>query len=243
MKMIATPSPTMTSDELLELINEARTEAGESALRRNKLAEKIEDELAGEHYTKRVVQNSNSTESAVFDLTRDQCMLVAMRESKSVRRRVVDKINDLEARQRIRAPAELSRIEILQIAIESEQARLQAESERDHAVATKAQIGQKREATAMATASAAVREARRLKDELGRGCSQATVTAVELATGRSLPKNAYVPLRTWCKEHNARAAVVPDSRFGKVKAWPAGAWLDVYGIDLSSLFAPEEVAP
>lgn len=98
---------TMTSDQLLDLINEARDEAGEPAIRRNKLAEKIEDELAGEHYTKRVVQNLNNTESAVFDLTRDQCMLVSMRESKAVRRKVVAKLNALAAAAERRLPENL----------------------------------------------------------------------------------------------------------------------------------------
>lgn len=98
---------TMTSDQLLDLINEARDEAGEPAIRRNKLAEKIEDELAGEHYTKRVVQNLNNTESAVFDLTRDQCMLVSMRESKAVRRKVVAKLNALAAATERRLPENL----------------------------------------------------------------------------------------------------------------------------------------
>lgn len=98
---------TMTSDQLLDLINEARDEAGEPPIRRNKLAEKIEDELAGEHYTKRVVQNLNNTESAVFDLTRDQCMLVSMRESKVVRRKVVAKLNALAAAAERRLPENL----------------------------------------------------------------------------------------------------------------------------------------
>ena len=88
---------TMSSAELLEIINAARAEAGEPEIRRNKFAEKIEDELEGEHYTKRVVQNLNKTESVIFDLTRDQCMLVSMRESKGVRRRVLARLNDLEA--------------------------------------------------------------------------------------------------------------------------------------------------
>jgi phage antirepressor YoqD-like protein len=88
---------TMTSAELLEIINAARAEAGEPEIRRNKFAEKIEDELEGEHYTKRVVQNLNKTESVIFDLTRDQCMLVSMRESKGVRRRVLARLNALEA--------------------------------------------------------------------------------------------------------------------------------------------------
>lgn len=88
---------TMSSAELLEIINAARAEAGEPEIRRNKFAEKIEDELEGEHYTKRVVQNLNKTESVIFDLTRDQCMLVSMRESKAVRRRVLDRLNAIEA--------------------------------------------------------------------------------------------------------------------------------------------------
>lgn len=88
---------TMSSAELLEIINAARAEAGEPEIRRNKFAEKIEDELEGEHYTKRVVQNLNKTESVIFDLTRDQCMLVSMRESKGVRRRVLARLNALEA--------------------------------------------------------------------------------------------------------------------------------------------------
>lgn len=44
-----------------------------------------------------------------------------------------------------------------------------AEAQRDEAIRTKAQIGSKREATAMATASAAVRKVNALEDELGRG--------------------------------------------------------------------------
>lgn len=109
----------MSSDELLELINEARSESGEPAIRRNKLAEKIEDELAGEHYTKRVVQNLNNTESAVFDLTRDQCMLVSMRESKAVRRKVVAKLNALASQVGFSVPQ--TRAEAMRLATDLEE--------------------------------------------------------------------------------------------------------------------------
>ncbi|MFW1970869.1 phage antirepressor KilAC domain-containing protein [Acinetobacter bereziniae] len=79
----------MSSKELLELINHVRHGVGEPLLRLNSFNAKIEDELDGENYTKNVVRNFNNTESIVFQLTLDQCMLVGMRESKAVRKNVL----------------------------------------------------------------------------------------------------------------------------------------------------------
>lgn len=93
MRIEKSDQQTMPSTELLAIINSARAEAGETEIRRNKFAEKIEAELEGEHYTKRVVQNLNGTESTIYELTRDQCMLVSMRESRAVRRNVLAKLN------------------------------------------------------------------------------------------------------------------------------------------------------
>jgi len=112
---------TMSSLELLDLINQARASCDESEVRRNQFHDRIRDELDGDHYQNFVVENSNGTESIAFQLTHDQCMLVAMRESKAVRRSVLEKLNG-------KKPAELSRMDILRIAMESEQARIEAES-------------------------------------------------------------------------------------------------------------------
>lgn len=90
---------TMTSLDLRDIINSVRQQAGESEIRLNKLNEKIADELEGEHYTKSVVKNDNGTESEVYNLTIDQCTLVGMRESKSVRRNVLAKLKELESTQ------------------------------------------------------------------------------------------------------------------------------------------------
>src|SRR5690606_25952733 len=109
----------------------------------------------------------------------------------------------------------------------------QIAAERDQAVATKAQIGSRREATAMATAAKARREAEQLRAELGRNQSYATIIAVERATGTRMAKNAYVALRHWCKANGVEAVDVTDARYGTVKAWPAAAWLHVYAIDLT----------
>ena len=68
----------------------------EEPLRQNSFNLKIEDELEGSHYTKNVVKNQNGTESVVYELTIEQCTLIGMRESKSVRRTVLEKLKQLE---------------------------------------------------------------------------------------------------------------------------------------------------
>lgn len=108
--------------------------------------------------------------------------------------------------------------------------------QRDHAIATKAEIGSRREATAMATASAAVRKVMHLENELGRGCQHATVTAVEKAAHRSFGGQGFRPLKNWCDIHGVSAPKVQDPRFGWVRSWPAAAWAAVYQIDLAELF-------
>lgn len=92
MNMLAqfsTNQASMSSRDLLDLINQVRSNLGEPLLRLNSFNLKIEDELNGENYTKNVVQNFNNTESVVFELTIDQCMLIGMRESKAVRKNVL----------------------------------------------------------------------------------------------------------------------------------------------------------
>lgn len=221
-----------SSIELLDMVNEARVEFGEPEIRRNDFTARCKDELDGDHYESFVVENPNGTTSEVLQMTRDQCAWVLMRESKAVRRKVTKVLN--------RSPAELSRLDILKLALESEQARVQAEAERDKAIATKAQIGSKREATAMATASAARREANRLKDELGVNHRHATIIAVEKALHTTFGSQFWRNLKRWCDEHGVAATKVVDPRWGEVKAWPAEAWKEVQGVDLASIFpAPE----
>ncbi|EAW8184376.1 ORF6N domain-containing protein [Salmonella enterica] len=139
-------------------------------------------------------------------------------------------------RDAIRAPVqrELSTMEILQIAMASEQARLAAEERAKHAERTKSQISRKREASALGKLSAATRRCRDLEERLGESENQATITRVEKSTGKKR-EYSYVLLRRWCRENGIQPGDVPDERYGSVKAWPAEAWLAVYGIDLKKL--------
>ena len=102
----ATPAPavniipntgdTIDSLTLLKMVNEARKLCGEPEVRNNKFIEKILDELDGEHYTKSVVEKMNKTSMLVITMTFKQALRVAARESKAVRRSLIDKLEELQ---------------------------------------------------------------------------------------------------------------------------------------------------
>lgn len=105
--------------------------------------------------------------------------------------------------------------------------------QRDRAVKEKLWISEKREVTAMATASAAVRAKNKLAERVGEGKNYAAIIPVEKKLNQ---KFKWQPLRKWCRENNATPHDVEDPRFGSVKSWPRAAWLAVYGVDLRKLF-------
>lgn len=105
--------------------------------------------------------------------------------------------------------------------------------ERDHAIATKSHISDKKTATALNTASQAVKRANKLQAELGRCVENATIIAVKKLTGTEY---AWQPLRKWCKAQGVKPIEVVDARYGLVKSWPSAAWFAVFGVILEDLF-------
>ncbi|MER1007404.1 ORF6N domain-containing protein [Pseudomonas aeruginosa] len=245
---------TMTSLELVEFINQHRRQQAEEAwqsfpsddfpelLHKNFLA-KV-PEVLGERSAdfSADLPDSYGRPRRGYRFPKREACLMAMSYSYDLQAAVFDHMTALE--ERLKALPDVSSHEgallALQGAVERQLVLIgenkQLAAERDHAVKTKAQIGSRREAQAMAKASSAVRQVQRLNDELGHGTRFATVTAVEIAAGEKFPINAYVPLRKWCQTYGIQPEDVPDRRYGKVKAWPAAAWLAVYGIDLTFLF-------
>ena len=120
---------------------------------------------------------------------------------------------------------------------EVEQKRI-AQYTAEEAIRTKAQIGSKREATAMATAAAQTKRANQLADLLGEGRNYATIKAVERVTGETY---SPYPLRKYCKKYDLIPNDAPDKTYGTVKAWPAQAWLSVYDINIKSVFGLKSV--
>lgn len=84
-------SETIDSQQLLVMVNETRKEHGEPPIRNNKFIEKIVDELDGETYTKSVGQK-NGADIEIIQMTLKQALRVAARESKAVRRSLIDKL-------------------------------------------------------------------------------------------------------------------------------------------------------
>lgn len=220
----------MSSKDLLEIINAVRAEMGEPILRLNKFNEKIEDELDGEYYTKSVVQNSNNTTSTIYELTIDQCTLIGMRKSKAVRKNVLAKLK--EKQLGVKLPQ--TYIEALKALVESEEQKELIAKQRDHAIATKAEISDKKTATAMATASVKSRQAEKLKEQIGESKNYASVKAVEKVAGG---KYNWRELKKWCLAHGKKIKDIADANYGSVKIYHKDAWKAVYGINLTDYFA------
>ncbi|EKZ6404609.1 hypothetical protein RE077_004796 [Klebsiella aerogenes] len=89
---------TIDSQSLLEMVNQARKQCGEKPVRNNVFIERIRDELEGETY-KIFVGHKNGAEIEIAEVSIKQALRVAARESKAVRRSLVDKLEDMQAIQ------------------------------------------------------------------------------------------------------------------------------------------------
>lgn len=96
--LVNSTNQTMSSLDFLDsIINPARVQSGEAPHEPRKFLAKVEDELDLDATGKKFRLNNNQTKTFYYDLSLDQLMLVGMRESKSVRRSVLDKLKQLEA--------------------------------------------------------------------------------------------------------------------------------------------------
>ena len=120
----------------------------------------------------------------------------------------------------------------LKALVVSEEQKQIAITERDHAIATKAEIGSRREATAMATASKYKRKAEKLEVLVGESQSFATIKKVQALTGGTY--DTY-ELRRYSKTNRLEIQKAEDANYGSVNSYHKDAWLAVYNINLSSI--------
>ena len=150
-----------------------------------------------------------------------------------LRYQVIQRLHELEniLKPKVMLPQDLPTA--LRALADTHEQLQKAQFEREIAVKTKAHISDKKTATAMATASNAVQENQRLKDQIGQSKKNATTLSVERMTGKTY---TWQPLNKWCKAHGVKPQKVHDDRYGKVNTYPSQAWMDVYSVNLSALF-------
>ncbi|BCX79239.1 hypothetical protein [Campylobacter sp. 19-13652] len=109
------------------------------------------------------------------------------------------------------------------------------EQQRDEALAAKAWIGSKREATAMATASSATREVERLKIKLDLSKDYASIKKVAKATGKHEKDYSWRLLKGVSEALGLERKNVDDENYGEVKAYHKQAWREAYGVDITRI--------
>ncbi|HFS2510660.1 TPA: hypothetical protein ACHXLL_004830 [Escherichia coli] len=90
---------TIDSQALLKMVNEARRLCGEKEVRNNDFIARIKDELDGEGYENFVTpmdKKKGGADQVVIVMTYKQALRVAARESKSVRRSLVDQLESMQ---------------------------------------------------------------------------------------------------------------------------------------------------
>ncbi|EIG5095289.1 phage antirepressor KilAC domain-containing protein [Escherichia coli] len=105
----ATPAPalnvipntgdTIDSQTLLKMVNEARKLCSEKPVRNNDFIARVKDELDGEGYEIFVTpmdKKKGGADQVVIVMTYKQALRVAARESKAVRRSLIDKLEELQ---------------------------------------------------------------------------------------------------------------------------------------------------
>ena len=168
-----------------------------------------------------------------YELSKRDSFVVVARLSPEFTAHIVDRWQELEQKLNpvFNLPQDLP--SALRALADTYEQLQQAQFEREIAVKTKAHISDKKTATAMATASNAVQENQRLKDQIGQSKKNATLLAVERLTSNTY---TWQPLNKWCEAHGIKPQKVHDERYGKINTYPFQAWMDVYSVNLSALF-------
>ena len=114
--------------------------------------------------------------------------------------------------------------EALRLAAQLEEDKLLAEGQRDEAIRTKAQIGSRREAVAMATASVATRRVNKLEEQLGVNEQWKQVKAIPwlrefFVISRVMYQQVGRKLSAISSELGLKPKEVEDSAYGKIKAY------------------------
>ena len=173
------------------------------------------------------VQDAYGRRQPGFNLPKRETLILISGYNIQMRARIIDRWQELESSTKHGVLA------IPNFSNPAEAARAWAEQYEARQIAekTKAEIGSRREATAMATASAASRQAQQLQVQLDQSKRFATIKRVEAAFPGH--KFDWRILKRATKVLCLKALDVFDQNYGTVKAYPAEVWREAYGIDIT----------
>lgn len=164
----------------------------------------------------------------VFNLPKRESLILVSGYNVQMRASIIDRWQELEAKpvSNVIALPNFSNPALAARAwAEQFEARIAAE-------AKKAEIGSRREATAMNTASLAVKKANKLAIELDKSMQYATVKRMEmLYHGQSFN---WRLLKSTAIQMNIPPTDVFDANYGTVKAYHADVWREAYALEINT---------
>ena len=219
-------TPTMSSIEMVEFINSQRKEC-EAELRHDNFMAKVPKVLGEEDalILKGIYKDAYGRDKPCYRFTKREACLMAMSYSYDLQAKVYDRMTALEDQQKLIALPNFSNpAEAARAWAEQYEARLIAEK-------TKAEIGGRREATAMNTASQAVKKANSLEIQLDRSKQYATVKRMEMLYHGQ--RFNWRLLKATATEMQVPPIDVFDQNYGKVNAYHADVWMEVYALPIN----------
>lgn len=167
----------------------------------------------------------------VYHVNKRDSYVVVAQLSPEFTARLVDRWQELEEQQSTQFKVPQTFQEALQLAADIEKEKLVIAQQRDTAIKTKAEIGSRREATAMATASKEKRRADKLADELGFGQNYIQAKGIEgLDEFFDTKKPGFWSqcgkvLSAITRKLGIEPKTIPDPQWGAVKVYPKKAEL------------------
>ncbi len=176
----------------------------------------------------------------VYLLDKRSSLIVVAQLSPEFTARVVDRWQELEEQVRGSSPALpnfANPIAAARAWADALEAKQDAEQRALIADLTKAEIGTRREATAMNTASQAVKRASRLEIELDQSRQYASVKRMSmLYHGQEFN---WRLLKQTSTEMGLPSKEVFDQNYGTVKAYHADVWREAYALDIAGPYSGE----
>lgn len=169
----------------------------------------------------------NGKMNPCFNLPRRECDLIIAGYSAKYRLAIIDRWQELEDANKSNAPS-------INFANPAEAARAFADQYEARMLAekTKTEIGCRREATAMNTASQAVKKVTKLEIELDQSKQYATVKRMEMIYHGQ--KFSWRLLKSTGLEMDVHPIEIFDANYGTVKAYHADVWKEAYALEIGA---------